>query len=177
MHHWVVTFIKLYQCHPLYSMAFCCSRYVIISCHQDIQTEFTMTSWHETVFRVTDPLWGEPLVTSGFPSQWPVTQNLMFSLICAWQTVKQTFEMSVIWDTIAFIITLLQCYSARDLHGELKLLPFIPPIYGMILDPFHTKGSWARNPNLVKIHVDLTWMTIIGTQMSLWKNVDHSIQN
>ena len=30
---------------------------------------------------------GNPLVTSGFPSQRPVTRSLMFSLICAWTNV------------------------------------------------------------------------------------------
>ena len=49
---------------------------------------------------------GNPLVTSEFPSQRPVTLsfNVFFDLQ---QTFEQTIEMPVIWDAIALIITWL----------------------------------------------------------------------
>ena len=37
-----------------------------------------MTSWREHAFCITGPLWGNPLVTNGFPSQRPVIQNFYF---------------------------------------------------------------------------------------------------
>ena len=45
-----------------------------------------MTSSNANIIRGTGPLWGEPPVTGGFPSQRPVTRSwaLMFSLIYAW---------------------------------------------------------------------------------------------
>ena len=36
---------------------------------------YMMTSPNGSIFRVTGPLWGEPPVTGGFPSQRPVTQS------------------------------------------------------------------------------------------------------
>ena len=43
-----------------------------------------MTSANGDIFRVTDPLWENSPVTGEFPTQRPVTQSLMFSLIRAW---------------------------------------------------------------------------------------------
>ena len=37
-----------------------------------------MTSSNGSILRVTGPLWGEPPVTGGFPSQWPITQSFDF---------------------------------------------------------------------------------------------------
>ena len=42
-----------------------------------------MTSWNESIFSVTGPLWGNPPVTVGFPSQMPVTRSYDV-LIFAW---------------------------------------------------------------------------------------------
>ena len=36
---------------------------------------FVMTSSNGNIFRITGPLWGEPPVTGGFPSQRPVTRS------------------------------------------------------------------------------------------------------
>ena len=58
----------------------------------------------ENIFRVAGPLRGESndhcwILLKG---QW--RRALMFSLICAWQTVEQAIERLVIWDAIAIII-------------------------------------------------------------------------
>ena len=48
---------------------------------------------------------GNPLATSGFPSQWPVTRS--FDIICEnapEQMVDKKIETSVIWDTITLIM-------------------------------------------------------------------------
>ena len=50
--------------------------------------------------------WNPP-VTSGFPSQRPVTQSFDVFLSVPQQTVEQTMEMPVIWDAIALIMTSL----------------------------------------------------------------------
>ena len=38
----------------------------------------------ETFFRVTGPIWGNPPITGGFPSQGQSRGTLMLSLVCAW---------------------------------------------------------------------------------------------
>ena len=43
-------------------------------------------------------------VTGGFRSQWPVTGALIFFLYEPQQTVEQTMETPVIWDTIVLIM-------------------------------------------------------------------------
>ena len=51
---------------------------------------------------------GKPPVTGGFPPQRPVTQSIdVFFWSAPEQTVEQKVEMSVIWDTIALIMTSL----------------------------------------------------------------------
>ena len=47
-------------------------------------SNFMMTSSNGSIFRVAGPLWGEPPVIGGFPSQRPVTRSFDVSLICAW---------------------------------------------------------------------------------------------
>ena len=48
---------------------------------------------------------GNPPVTGGFPSQRPVTRSFDFFLSTPDQTVEQTIETPVTYDTIALIIT------------------------------------------------------------------------
>ena len=43
-----------------------------------------MTSSNGTIFRVTGPLWGEPLVIGGFPHKGSWHDDLVFSLTWAW---------------------------------------------------------------------------------------------
>ena len=51
---------------------------------------------------------GNPAVTSGFPSQMPVTRSFdVFFYSAPGQTVEQTIETPVIWDAIARIMTSL----------------------------------------------------------------------
>ena len=46
-----------------------------------------------------------PLATSGFPSQKPVTQSFdVFFDLCPEQTALQTIKMQVIWDAIVLIM-------------------------------------------------------------------------
>ena len=52
--------------------------------HQWGITSITTMSSNWNIFRVTGPLWGESNGHRWFPSQWPVTRALMFSLIWAW---------------------------------------------------------------------------------------------
>ena len=47
-----------------------------------------MTSPNENIFRVTGPLWGNPSVAGGFPSQWPVKR----SFNCSKQSRSWWFE-------------------------------------------------------------------------------------
>ena len=43
-----------------------------------------MTSSYGNIFQVTNLMWGNPPVTSGFPSKRPATRSFDVSLICAW---------------------------------------------------------------------------------------------
>ena len=43
-----------------------------------------MTSSNGNIFRVAGPSWGNSPITVEFPSKWPVTRSLMFSLLCIW---------------------------------------------------------------------------------------------
>ena len=47
-----------------------------------------ITSTNGNIFRVMALCDANPPVTGGFPSQRPVTQDLMFSLICAWTNCR-----------------------------------------------------------------------------------------
>ena len=50
---------------------------------------------------------GNSLATGEFPSQKPVTRNFGFIWSAPEQTIVQTVETSVFWDSIALIMTLL----------------------------------------------------------------------
>ena len=56
------------------------------------KTQLMMTSWNENIFRVTGPLWGEPPVTDGFPSQRPVmwSFDVFFDLHLNKRLIKQS---------------------------------------------------------------------------------------
>ena len=57
-------------------------------------------------FSVTGPLWKEFTGTGGFRSQRPVTRSFdVFLDLRLNTTVEKTFEMPVIWDAIALIMT------------------------------------------------------------------------
>ena len=45
---------------------------------------------------------GDPLVTSGFPSQWARNVEFwcMFPILLAWEAVEQTVKLAVIWDSM-----------------------------------------------------------------------------
>ena len=59
---------------------------------------------HHDVIKYED----KPPVTSGFPSQWPVTRSFdVLFLSAPKQTVEQTLETPVICDAIALILTSL----------------------------------------------------------------------
>ena len=69
-------------------------------------TQIIMASLNENIFRITGPLWGEP-VTSPHKGQW--RGALMFSLICAWKndwanngdardlSHRAHYDVTVIW--------------------------------------------------------------------------------
>ena len=63
-----------------------------------------MTSWHGNIFCITGPLWGSSTVTGWFPSQRAsyVEDWRFFYLMYAW-TVRQTLELTAIWDAMTFL--------------------------------------------------------------------------
>ena len=72
------------------------------------QSDPMITSWNGNIFRVTGPLWGE---STGHRSI-PLTKASDTELWCLlWsapeQTVEQTIETPVIWDTLALVRTVM----------------------------------------------------------------------
>ena len=69
-------------------MTFCFSEKCCSKCVESkTSTEFELSWWRhqmETFSVLLALCEGNPVVTGGFFSQWPVTGALMFSLICAW---------------------------------------------------------------------------------------------
>ena len=89
-----------------------------------------MTSRNGNAFRVTGPLCGgKPPVTSGFPSQRPVTRALMFSLMLAlkncWLNRRVTGDLGR-YDTHCDVIVMLMGRQAVKLHSisTLRILTF-----------------------------------------------------
>ena len=89
-----------------------------------------MSSSNGNIFRITDPLWGEPPVTCGFPSQRPVTQcfDAFFDLRLNKQLSKHWRRQ---WNTIALIVmslwhdtVLTGNISYRILKSDVHILLF-----------------------------------------------------
>ena len=67
-----------------------------------------ITSSNGNIFRVTGPLWGESTGHRWIPLTMASDMELWYYIWAApEQTVEQTIEMPVIWDTIASIMTSL----------------------------------------------------------------------
>ena len=61
-------------------------------------------SWHGNIFRSTGTLAGNSPVTGRFPSQGPAMKNVdVFFSYQTEQTVEQTVEVPIIWDTMTTI--------------------------------------------------------------------------
>ena len=76
-------------------------------------SEYMMTSPDGNIFRVTEPLWGNPSVIGGFPSQRPVTQSFNFFLWSArtsgWANTRDAddlrrhcahYDVTVMWSPL-----------------------------------------------------------------------------
>ena len=73
---------------------------ILISSH-------TMTSSNRNIFRVTGPLWGESIGDRRIPLTNASEKLCCFISSAPQQTVEQTMETTVIWDTIMLIMTSL----------------------------------------------------------------------
>ena len=134
----------------------------------------TRTSSNGNIFHPTDPLWGESTGhrwISPHKDQWH--EALVFSLICTWtngpeQTVEQTMEAPVIWDTIALILTYLQwfgifgCYcevytTSKSRRVSLSLsIPLWSITWSHLLHTEDHKMYWAINSWDIFLHVWLS---------------------
>ena len=54
--------------------------------------QIIMTSWHENVFRITCPSWGNPLVTGGFPSQ-RASNAFLWSTVCCYMYLNKLWAL------------------------------------------------------------------------------------
>ena len=64
-----------------------------------------MTSSNGSIFRVTNPLWGVPPVTGGFPSQRAVTLSFdVFFDLRLNKRLSKKIRTQVIWDAISLIM-------------------------------------------------------------------------
>ena len=73
IHRWLVN--SLHK-RPLTRKIFAFDVVIIGRCTEClVGVQNTMKSWNGNIFRVTGPLWGNTPVTSGFPSQRPVTRS------------------------------------------------------------------------------------------------------
>ena len=93
---------------------------------------------------------------------------VMFSLICAEQTIEQTIETPVIWDAIALIITSLHCQ-----YTCWYILTWIPRIPNFLWEIFlstchkrdHLLRAW-RHPIFTSTNVDFSSVRFSGTHLS-----------
>ena len=117
-----------------------------------------MTSSNENIFRVTGPLWGESIGHLWFP----LTKASDVELWCfLWstpeQTVEQTIQTPVLWDTIALIMTSLWCKMSLQYRRAMWI------ILNLILR--------VNLLDLVKLQF---WAHIYTeTEMSFWRNFHH----
>ena len=102
------------------------------------RTKYLLTWWcHqlETFSALLVPCEGNPPITGGYPHR-PVTWSFDLLLWSApEQTIQQTIETQVIWETIAFIMTslywhdngaglyLLYIHPETDIHTSLRAYP------------------------------------------------------
>ena len=72
-----------------------------------------MTSWNGSIFRVTGPLWGNPLVTSGFHWQRPVTRS--FDVVFDVRLVKRWTNNGIAgdWRHHDVHVTSLWCWETK----------------------------------------------------------------
>ena len=59
-----------------------------------------MMAWHGNTFSITDSLWGNPQLTSGFPSQNINNAELWYFISCY---AEQIIEFWVIWDSMTIM--------------------------------------------------------------------------
>ena len=86
-----------------------------------------MTSWHRNAFRIVRSLWGEPLLTDGFPSQWPSNAELLcFCIVGFQQAVEQreNFNRDTMshgpWRSCNMIIMCPLVVTAETHHDVIK---------------------------------------------------------
>ena len=103
-----------------------------------------MKSSNGNIFRVTGPLWGNPPVTGGFPSQRLVTRNsdIFFDLHQNRQTTEHTIEGPAIWDAIVLTITSINetwiestHWSWRNVFSTKKRLHYLGNVFSHTLRP------------------------------------------
>ena len=88
----------------------------------DSQGNIMMTSSNGSIFRVTDPLWGESTDQRWIPLTRPVTRS--FDIFFDLQTVEQTIETPVIWYAIAIIMTSLwyNCVVSNEINHPAQII-------------------------------------------------------
>ena len=105
-----------------------------------------MTSSHGNAFHVTGPLWGESIIHRWFPLakfQWCGT--LMFSWYTPEQTVAQTMELLVIWDAMAYDVTVMDTTFIKPdqldpwIKDQIKIT-LLPTISHLLLPNFVSCG-------------------------------------
>ena len=134
-----------------------------------------VTSWHGNAFRITGPLWGNPSVTSGFPSH--STSHKIFVIVCLNRLMNKHSSFpwfEILWhscDITVFLIILwnLTRYGghsydmSHDLQGNILIMKAFPRFSQALL-------IWL--PNLSRaisaalaLCADFQWLVQVGEEM------------
>ena len=138
---------------------------------------------NENVFRVTGPLWAEPPVTAGFPSQWPVTRSfdvffvLRLNIRLSKQSRLRRFETPSrpLWRYCnTFWQDVLRSYTSMSQQLEWTIFKGMQPLWCLALGARVCKSSGKIQGLISKavlFYVKVsTWTKSDFTTFPYWRN-------